>query len=56
MKIPPKFREFVAGRIGAWPKAGDINVDFVGLNEAMADYMDMLAAQAFGVKLEDDEA
>lgn len=56
MNIPPKFREFVAERIGAWPMAGDMNVDIPGLHEATADYMDLLAAQVFGEKLDDDEA
>lgn len=50
--IPPKFREFIAERVGSWPMRGDINYPWPEFGEAAADYFDMISAKVFGEDLE----
>jgi hypothetical protein len=55
--LPPKVRDFVAQRVsvGRWPKFGDINYPVHEAVEAMADYIDMIAAKVVGERLAPDD-
>jgi hypothetical protein len=53
--IPPKFRDYIAERVGKWPQPGVLNYDWPAFAEASADYFDLIAAKVFGEDLEDSE-
>lgn len=52
--LPPKFRTYIAERVGSWPQRGAINYDWPAFAEAAADYFDMIVAKTIGEDHEPD--